>query len=97
MLGCLWKVVTYEVDWLTGIQISLDSTIKILLCVYMPNEDVHNDDGFIENHYLGIITSLLIIDDICETITIISMTNAVFGNRLQLFCKESNSNRSIII
>ena len=39
----------------------------------MPNEDVHNDDGFIENHYLGIITSLLIIDDICETITIISM------------------------
>lgn len=95
MLGCLWKVVTYEVDWLTGIQISLDSTIKILLCVYMPNEDVHNDDGFIENHYLGIITSLLIIDDICETITIISMTKAVFGNRLQLFCKESN--RSIII
>ena len=47
-----------------------------------------------ENHYLGIITSLSIIDDICETITIISMTKAVFGNRLQLFCKESN--RSII-
>ena len=89
MLGCLWEVVTYEVDWLTGIQISLDSTITILLCVYMPNEDVHNDDGFIENRYLGIITSLLIIDDICETITIISMTES------QLFCKESN--RSIII
>ena len=52
MLGCLCKVVTYEVDWLTGIQISLESTIKILLCVYMPNEDVHNDDGFIENHYV---------------------------------------------
>ena len=71
MIGCIWKVVTCEVDWLTGIQISLDSTINIILCVHISNDVVHNYDGIIENHQLGIISSLSIIDDMCEYITII--------------------------
>ena len=88
------EVLTYEVDWLTGIQISHDNKNYVILCVYMPYESIHNEDAFIEN--LGIITS--IIDDIevtCLSImgdwnSDISDENSVFGNLLKVFCEDSN-------